>query len=155
MQKMLEELQDWDEEDFEGIQIPQFPQFQFRQMMPNMPNADDDADVDVNEYSTSAISRSMQMNLNGKPLGIQIQQNGDEPAKIKVQWDGKTYETTDDKLEVIPESVRGKVQQFLDGGKITIEHSILPQQGSEPEEAAEPENEDEIQIDQSKTIDLK
>lgn len=46
-------------------------------------------------------------------IGIQVNREGDKPAKIKVTLDGKTYDVTEDKLDDLPESVRPHVSRML------------------------------------------
>jgi len=48
-----------------------------------------------------------------KNLKISITRDGDGPAKIHVERDGKEWNTTDDKLMDLPEDVRGHVEQML------------------------------------------
>jgi len=47
---------------------------------------------------------------------VTIMKHGDEPAKITVEHDGKKYETTEDKLDELPEEVRPFVDRMLGGG---------------------------------------
>jgi hypothetical protein len=48
-----------------------------------------------------------------KNLTISITKKGDEPTKIHVERDGKTWDVTEDKLSELPEDLRTHVQQFL------------------------------------------
>jgi membrane-associated protease RseP (regulator of RpoE activity) len=48
-----------------------------------------------------------------KNLKISITRDGDGPAKIHVERDGKEWNTTDDKLMDLPADVRGHVEQML------------------------------------------
>ena len=48
-----------------------------------------------------------------KNLKISITRDGDGPAKIHVERDGKEWDTTDDKLMDLPEDVRSHVEQML------------------------------------------
>jgi hypothetical protein len=48
-----------------------------------------------------------------KNMKISITREGDGPAKIHVEREGKTWDTTDDKLGELPEDVRGQVEQML------------------------------------------
>jgi membrane-associated protease RseP (regulator of RpoE activity) len=53
-----------------------------------------------------------------KNTTISITKTGDSPAKITVRQDDKTYETTEDKLDALPENVRGYVQRMLKPGAL-------------------------------------
>ena len=46
---------------------------------------------------------------------VTIIRKGNQPAEIKVRFEGKDYETTEDKLDVLPEGVRGTVESMLGG----------------------------------------
>lgn len=46
---------------------------------------------------------------------VTIVRRGNQPAEIKVQKNGQTYETTEDDLEKIPEELRGTVESMLGG----------------------------------------
>lgn len=48
-------------------------------------------------------------------LEVTIEKHGDQPAKIRVKREDKTWETTDDKLGELPEDIRAHVQQLLGG----------------------------------------
>jgi hypothetical protein len=48
-----------------------------------------------------------------KNLKISITREGDGPAKIHVEREGKVWDTTSDKLDDLPEDVRGQVEQML------------------------------------------
>lgn len=48
-----------------------------------------------------------------KDVEVQIRKQGGEPAKIVVKRGDKTWETTEDKLEVIPEQLRGAVARMV------------------------------------------
>jgi hypothetical protein len=56
---------------------------------------------------------------NGFPSGlrVQIQRDGDQPAKITVQKDDTTWEVTEDSLDQLPEEVRETVKGMLHGGR--------------------------------------
>ena len=157
-----------------GVQLPEEVQEMLNEMrkkgphgmkfrlQPNFDFDAEDGDVEINAESSAAISQSIQIDVDGKPLKLNIQQKNDDPAKIKVEWDGQTYETTEDKLDVIPEPVREKLKGFLDNGKIKIkidtEALPAPKDGdAKPEDGdAKPEDgEVEIRVDQEKVIDLK
>jgi hypothetical protein len=49
-------------------------------------------------------------------MAFKINKEGDAPAKIVITHDGKTYETTADKLDVLPEKIRPHIERML-GGK--------------------------------------
>jgi hypothetical protein len=46
-------------------------------------------------------------------LSISVSKENDQPAKIVAKKDGKTYETTEDKLGELPEDIRGHVERLL------------------------------------------
>lgn len=48
-----------------------------------------------------------------KNMKISVTREGDGPAKIHVEREGKTWDTTDDKLSNLPEDVRGQVERML------------------------------------------
>ena len=48
-----------------------------------------------------------------KDVTISITKKSDEPAKIHVEKDGKTWDVTEEKLGDLPEDLRSHVQQFL------------------------------------------
>lgn len=48
-----------------------------------------------------------------KNLSIQINKKGDQPAKIHVEQDGKSWDATEGKLDDLPEDVRVHVQHYL------------------------------------------
>ncbi|MCI0357201.1 MAG: PDZ domain-containing protein [Planctomycetaceae bacterium] len=48
-----------------------------------------------------------------KNMKISIVREGDGPAKIHVEREGKSWDTTDDKLGELPEDVRGQVERML------------------------------------------
>ncbi len=48
-----------------------------------------------------------------KHMKISITREGDGPAKIQVEREGQTWDTTDDKLSELPEDVRGQVERML------------------------------------------
>ena len=48
-----------------------------------------------------------------KNMKISITREGDGPAKIHVEREGQTWDTTDDKLGELPEDVRGQVERML------------------------------------------
>ena len=50
-------------------------------------------------------------------LQVQIERQNDEPAKIKVQKDGDTWELTEDDLGELPPEIRGQVESMLNGGQ--------------------------------------
>jgi hypothetical protein len=49
-------------------------------------------------------------------LQVQIERKNNEPAKIKVQKDGDTWELTEDDLDQLPPEIRGQVESMLGGG---------------------------------------
>lgn len=54
-----------------------------------------------------------------KGLSVSISKENDEPAKIVAKKDGKTYETTEDKLSALPEDIRGHVERMLSTPRVT------------------------------------
>ena len=62
------------------------------------------------------------MNLEGVPAGmsIQVTREGEGPAKIKVDYQGKTYEVTSESIDELPEEIRDQVRGMVDGNGITI-----------------------------------
>lgn len=46
-------------------------------------------------------------------MTIKVHKDGEAPAKIVVTHDGKTYETTADKLDVLPEPIRPHIERML------------------------------------------
>jgi hypothetical protein len=56
-----------------------------------------------------------------KDMSVTITKTGDEPAKIVVSQGDKTWETTEDKLDALPEDVRGHVSAMLGRHAFNIE----------------------------------
>jgi hypothetical protein len=50
-------------------------------------------------------------------LDVRIEKHGNEPAKIHVEQDGKTWDVTEDQLGDLPEETRGHVSRFLGRGQ--------------------------------------
>lgn len=48
-------------------------------------------------------------------LSVQVQRTGNEPAQIKVTYEGKTYEVTSETLDELPEEIRDKVKVSISG----------------------------------------
>lgn len=69
-------------------------------------------------------------------LTIQIEHQGDKPAKLHIVKDGKAYDVTADQLDQLPEEIRPIIEQSLRGmqfgpqGEIDIQ-SLLPQGASD------------------------
>ena len=53
-------------------------------------------------------------------MSININRNGNEPAKITVTWNGKKFEATEKKLDELPAEVRPFVERMLGQGKIEV-----------------------------------
>ena len=53
-------------------------------------------------------------------LQVQIERRDNEPAKIKVQKDGDTWELTEEDLGQLPEDIRGQVESMLGGGGLNL-----------------------------------
>jgi hypothetical protein len=49
-------------------------------------------------------------------LNVKIEKHGNEPAKVHVEQDGKTWDVTEDKLDALPEELRGHVGRLLGQG---------------------------------------
>lgn len=65
--------------------------------------------------SRSSYSRSMTM-ANGEQLTVDVDRNGDEPAKIKVKRGSKTWDLTESDLDKLPADIRPLVESQLNGG---------------------------------------
>lgn len=67
-----------------------------------------------------------EMNLRGRlealpnNLSIQIQKQGDEPAKIKVEKGDSTWELTENDLDQLPDDVRPHVENMLNGTRFRV-----------------------------------
>lgn len=112
----------------------------------------------------TAMTRTGTFIENGEKLTISVKKIGDEPAKILVEWKDEDYETTEDKLDVIPEDIRGKVKDFIESGSATIKiegditkalDAPADKDGEKAEDAEGEKNVKEIQIKKEKVIDLK
>ncbi len=72
----------------------------------------------------------IKMNQLGKfPQGLKVQINksGDEPAQIKVEKDGETWELTEDQIETLPEEIRPFVESMLSGqGALQLKQFRVP-----------------------------
>ena len=55
-----------------------------------------------------------------KDMSVTITKEGEQPAKIVVKQGDKTWETTEDKLDDLPDEVRGHVQSFLGRSPFSI-----------------------------------
>ncbi|UUO07114.1 PDZ domain-containing protein [Blastopirellula sp. J2-11] len=68
----------------------------------------------------------------GQNITVQIEHQGDQPAKLHIEKDGKSYDITADQLDQLPEDIRPLIERSLGGmpfgqqGEIDIE-SLLPQ----------------------------
>lgn len=51
---------------------------------------------------------------------VEVRQDKDGPAKIKVEFEGKTYETTADKLDDLPESLREPLRRMTVGNVLRM-----------------------------------
>ncbi|EAQ79067.1 PDZ domain-containing protein [Blastopirellula marina] len=71
----------------------------------------------------------------GQNITVQIQHQGDQPAKLHIEKDGKSYDITADQLDQLPDDIRPLIEQSLGGmpfgqqGEIDIE-SLMPQGAS-------------------------
>lgn len=59
-------------------------------------------------------------------LNIRIEKHGNEPAKIHVEQDGKTWDVTENELGDLPENLRGHIGRMIGHGGAPI-HFRLPQ----------------------------
>lgn len=114
--------------------VPQMPQVQ--PGMEEQQNFGSQMKVEVTPNGTR-MSRSMTTIEDGEPLNVSIQKTGDEPAKILVEWKDESYETTEEKLDAIPEEIRGKVEAFLKSGSVTIHSDGITAALPAPAEKAE------------------
>ena len=73
--------------------------------------------VDVLRVRPGVLAGAAAMHLElPKDVSVTITKEGSGPAKIIVKKDGKEYQTTDDKLNQLPDDVRGYVQVIRGGG---------------------------------------
>lgn len=70
-----------------------------------------------------------------KGLSLSVSKENDEPAKIVAKKDGKTYETTEDKLGELPEDIRHHVQGLLAPPQIAVfsNETLKNLQGASPQ----------------------
>jgi len=61
---------------------------------------------------------------NGFNFQMQVERNGDGPANIKVQHDGKSWEVSEDDLDDLPEEVRPMVEGMLNGNRGSL-HGMM------------------------------
>ncbi len=66
-----------------------------------------------------------------KNVAVTITKEGTSPAKIVVKKDGKSYEVTEDKIDELPEEVRGylKTLQVGSGPALTLKAKVAPPNG--------------------------
>ncbi|MDO4576038.1 MAG: PDZ domain-containing protein [Planctomycetia bacterium] len=100
---------------------------------------------------TMSFQRSLRSMVNGKVLSISVNQQGDAPAKVLVEWDGQTYTTTSDKLEDIPEEIRDTVRQFSEQGVFRTQSGPVE---AAPAPAEKNDDPNQIELDQSKVRNL-
>lgn len=122
--------------------------------------------------NSTIMTRTGTFTENGKTIHISVRKKGEAPAKILVEWDDESIETTEDNLEEIPEEIREKVKGFLNSGKIsinggTITHALPAPAGkaqnddseangkSNPKAKESEKTEEEIQIQKKDVINLK
>jgi len=65
---------------------------------------------EVHQAFSSATSGKLPENIS-----IQINKSGEEPAKIKVTRDGKSWEVTEKELGKLPEDIRPHIKRMLSG----------------------------------------
>jgi hypothetical protein len=61
-----------------------------------------------------------------KDMSVSITKTGDEPAKITVKQGEQSWETTEDKLDVLPEDVRGHVAPMLNRNVLGMRVEVAP-----------------------------
>jgi len=64
-------------------------------------------------------------------LDVRIEKHGNQPAKIHVEQDGKSWDVTEDKLNDLPEHVRGHVSRLLGHGQHLPFNIRLPEGAGE------------------------
>ncbi|MDO4570121.1 MAG: PDZ domain-containing protein [Planctomycetia bacterium] len=111
-------------------------------------------------------SRTMVVIRDGKQLSITVEERNNEPAQLRVEWDGEVFETNSGDLDILPEEIRGQVEDFLNQKpfKVRTQTAPLPEpddEASDQDADAEVEDEgtnesedDEVRIDPKKTTDL-
>ena len=86
-------------------------------------------------------------------IKVQIERRNDEPAKIKVEKDGDTWELTEDDLDQLPPDVRAHVESML-GGRMQLNlpnlqrrfpQGVPPIQQLLPEDFSFPEFESQLE----------
>lgn len=115
-----EEMRDMMEQ--QGIRFPRFRVRPFRNQGVNPGenmNQGQQMKIEMTPNGTH-MSRSAMFSENGETLRISVSKDGDEPAKVLVERNDESWETTEDDLDKIPEEIRGKVKSFLESGSIQI-----------------------------------
>ena len=88
------------------------------QMLPNVPGRQ--VPGQLNLRGNQNIWGQFNTDQGSKKVSINIQRDGDSPAKITVIKDGEQFEATEDHLDTLPESVREEVKRFLATGMPTV-----------------------------------
>lgn len=163
VRKMLKQYRDDFRHEFRGPDFPKDPNIQGNQK----------SQMRI-EITPNGMESSRQMTTveNGKAFSISVRKSGEAPAKILVEWDDESYETTEDKLDVLPEEIRDRVKSFLESENVKVFSGnstdapiteALPSPSEDAEGAAIKEgekqtkknNEKEIEIQKEDVIDLK
>jgi membrane-associated protease RseP (regulator of RpoE activity) len=79
----------------------------------------DGLDLDIEMFGPGIIVQSQSSSKMPENLQIAITKNGNEPAKITVKQNDKTWDITEDKIDELPEELRPHVRSML-GNKITL-----------------------------------
>ncbi len=160
VRKMLKQYRD----DFRQ----EFPAPDFQQAPPVQGNQKSQMRIEITPNGMES-SRQMTVIENGKTLSISVRKSGEELAKVLVEWDDESYETTEDKLDVLPEEIRNRVKAFVESENVKIftekssdapvtEALPSPSENKAIEESLEKtkkDNEKEIEIQKENVIDLK
>ena len=64
-------------------------------------------------------------------MEISVERDGGDPAKVKVKQGKSSWETTEDKLDMLPEDARGEVESMLNDNNLQIEMKDLGNGGIE------------------------
>ncbi|MDO4550338.1 MAG: PDZ domain-containing protein [Planctomycetia bacterium] len=133
--------------------LPGFGGGNFRIQIPNIPGG-------MNQNSSFSVSKHVRIQHNGKPLEITITRSNDDPAEIKVKWDGKDYDSTEDKLEFFPEEIREKIEGILkdDSSVITFSPSFKKAPAEKEDGKMKNENSEEdseLKVRKEEVINLK
>ncbi|MBE6428055.1 MAG: PDZ domain-containing protein [Planctomycetaceae bacterium] len=156
----------------------EFRKQDFQQMPQMMENHHSQIQIEITPNGMQS-SRQMTTIEDGKELSVSVRKSGDEPAKILVEWDDESFETTEDKLDVLPEEIRDRVKNFVESENVKIfsgnfnseenpiteaipapsdEKADSPKEGKKAkknQKQNKKQNEKEIEIQKEDVIDLK